>query len=272
MSDSDDAAKSPTGGGGNGHGDPSDLTVAVQTAKRGFRRDVEVFMRMLDAATIFIPLAQPVPGAAHGEQLEVGEGFKLSPHMLVDDDEKLYCALFTRAEMLEVAVEELGWTTNGEPLEFATVPARVGLEMALAVIDEATVLGLVLNPLDPSELMLHRTELASILAGKAVPLVGYVNDLPEQEFEETLIAEPGDPPPPALSAAIENCLKGLDGVTGYELVRTFNAERDLEPHPTLRVRTTRPDDDFPEMAKALIEAVKDLLPPPGYIDVVFERR
>ncbi len=152
-------------GGGNGHGDPNDLTIAVETARRGFRRDVEVLVRMLDAGTIFIPLLHSVPDVEHGEELEVEEGFRLSPQMLVDEDGKLYCALFTRAELLEPLVDQLGWETDGEALEYATVPARVALEMALEVVDEEHVLGVVLNPLDDSELMLRRTELASILGG-----------------------------------------------------------------------------------------------------------
>jgi hypothetical protein len=258
-------------GGGNGHGDPNDLTIAVETARRGFRRDVDVLVRMLDAGTIFIPLLHSVPDVEHGEELEVDEGFRLSPQMLVDEDGKLYCALFTRADLLEPLVDQLGWDTDGEALEYATVPARVALEMALEVVDEEHVLGVVLNPLDESELMLRRTELASILAGTAVPLVGYVNTIPEQEFEETLIAEPDAPPPAELVAAIEGCLAKMEGVTGYTLKSTFNAERDVEPHPTLHVITTRPESEFGDLAKQLIEAVKDSLPPPGYIDVIFER-
>jgi hypothetical protein len=257
--------------GGNGGGDRRDLTVAVQTARRGFRRDVEVLVRLLDAGILLIPLAQSVPGASHGEELEVDEGFRLSPHMLVDDDGKLYCALFTHSDLLEPVVDALGWQTDEGALEYATVPASVALEMALAVIDEETVLGLVLNPLHDSELMLRKSELSSIVAGKAVPLVGYVNEIPEQDFEETLVAEPGDPPPPELVQALEACLAEIDGVQGYELSRTFNAERDVEPHPTLRVKIARQEDELSEVAEQIIEAVKDVLPPPGYIDVLFDR-
>ena len=259
------------GSNGNGHGDPNDLTIAVETARRGFRRDVDVLVRMLDAGTILIPLLHSVPDAEHGEELEVDEGFRLSPQMLVDEEGKLYCALFTRADLLEPLVDQLGWETDGEALEYATVPARVALEMGLDVVDEENVLGVVLNPMDESELMLRRSELASILAGTAVPLVGYVNAIPEQDFEETLEADPGDEHPAELVSAIEACLAKQEGVTGYTLARTFNPERDVEPHPTLRVITTRPDEELGDIAQLIIEAVKDALPPPGYIDVIFER-
>ncbi len=255
--------------GGNGSTDAGDLTEAVRTARRGFRRDLEMLVQLLDGGRIFVPLAKPIEGAEDGQEIEVDEGFSLSPHMLVDDEEHLYAVLFTRPEMLEPVIDALDWDTDGAPLEFATVPARVGLEMAHDAIDEEQVVGLVLNAMDDTELLLRREELASILAGKAIPLVGYVTDIPEQEFEETLVAD--TPADPALLSAVENCVRDLDGVTGFELLQTFNAERDREPHATLRIRTTRPEADWAALAETIVAGVKEHVPPPGYIDVVFQK-
>ncbi len=123
-----------------------------------------------------------------------------------------------------------------------------------------------------SELMLRRLELASIAKGQAVPLVGYVKQIPVQDFEKTLIAEAGDPPPAAFVAALERCLGELDDSIGeYEILRTFNADRDLEPHLTLSLKPKRADIDFEAVTTTLIEALSETVPPPGYIDIVFDR-
>lgn len=248
--------------------DSADLTEAVRTARRGFRRDVALLVELLDAGQLFVPLAKSIAGAEDGKEIEVDPGFTLSPHMLVDDEENVYAVLFTNPDMLEPLIEALDWDTEGQALEYATVPARIALEMAQDAIDEHDVTALVLNAMDDTELMLRRDELTSILAGKAIPLVGYVSDIPEQEFEETLVAEAE--PPAALVAAVAECVKGLTGVSGFELLQTFNAERDLEPHATLKLRTSRPEAEWPSLAETVVEAVKDHVPPPGYIDVLFE--
>jgi hypothetical protein len=149
------------------------------------------------------------------------------------------------------------------------LPARVACELALGVIDEATVFGLVLDPGQPSELMLRRSELASIVAGTALPLVGYLGDLPPLDDEEVLLAEPSDPPPAAFTSALERCLADLPEISGHRLTRTFNRERDLEPHLTLRL-STPPATDRRALAERVIGAVGELVPPPGYIDILFD--
>ena len=58
---------------------------------------------------------------------------------------------------------------------------------------------------------------------------------------------------------------------GYALLRTFNAERDLEPHPTLKLATKATEGELSGIANQMIEAIGKHLPPPGYIDIVFER-
>jgi hypothetical protein len=84
-----------------------------------------------------------------------------------------------------------------------------------------------------------------------------------------LIADASEPPPAAFTAALEACLAELPAVTGHRLERTFNPERDLEPHLTLRL-STQGDADLRAIGERVIAAVGELVPPPGYIDVLFD--
>ena len=138
-------------------------------------------------------------------------------------------------------------------------------------VDDEHVLGLVLNAGSDAQLALRREELASLTNGKAIPLVGYVAALAPDESEPTLIAEGGEPASEELTAAIEGCLAQLPEVEGYALLRTFNAERDLEPHPTLKLATRVEESALQGIANRMIEAIAAHLPPPGYIDIVFDR-
>jgi hypothetical protein len=204
--------------------------------------------------------------------LDNGE-VKLVPHMLLDEQGNHYAALFSHPRLMAPMERQLGWKTDEQPLKFCTVPALFALDMALEVVDDEHVLGLVLNAGTEFELALRRSELASLTNGKAIPLVGYVANLQPDEGETTLIAEGGEPPAPALIAAIEARLADLPQVEGYRLLRTFNAERDLEPHPTLKLKTqvTVDDSELPGIAGKMIDAIGKHLPPPGYIDIVFDR-
>lgn len=255
--------------GSNGRSQTGDITNAIETARRGLRRDVQVLIEALPDGELFVPLARAIPEADYGERMEIGADLELAPHLLVDEDERPYCAVFSRADLLEPVGEELGWTTDGGPLEYCALPAPVVFDMTLSVIDEESVFGLVFNAMSDSELVLGRNEAASIAQGKALPLVGYVQEIPVQEFEETLVAE-GDPPPDELVQAIERCVAELDGVKGYRLERTFNAERDLEPHLTLTLNTDPGDLDLAAISRRVVAEIEDKLPPPGYIDILFD--
>jgi hypothetical protein len=256
-------------GGSNGGGDGRDLTAAVTTARRGLRRDVAVLVDSLEGGELFVPLARPIAGVPYGEHVELQTELSMSPHMLVDSDQKVYAALFTRADLLEAAGDQLGWNTDDGPLEYCSLPARVALNMALEVIDDVNVAGLVINAIDASELFLQRTELGSICGGRPMPLVGYVREIPEGDDERTLVAEAGDPPPPELIAAIEECVAAEPELMSYVLERSFNPERDVEPHPTLRLRTAG-EADRAGITARLIAAIEDKLPAPGYVDIVFD--
>lgn len=250
-------------------GAASDLTAAIARAGRGLRSDVEQLVETLERSELLVPLARSMPDVRYGERVELEQELSLIPHMLVDPEGKLYAVMFSDAELIEAPRRQLGWTTDDGALEYCALPARAALEMALSVIDDDSVVGLVLNPLDPSELMLRRDEVASIAQRRALPLVGYVSEIAEQEFERTLVAEPGEPLDPELTRALELCLAGVPEVKSHTLRRTFNAERDLEPHLTLELELARAGADTQAIAERIVSAVGGLLPPPGYIDILF---
>jgi len=258
--------------GATGATDAPDLTPLIKTAQRGLRRDVQALLDQLPQGELFIPLVRNIEGVTDGQRLDIDDGeVKLVPHMLLDEEGNHYAALFSSPGLMAPMEQQLGWKTDGEDLKFCTVPALFALDMALEVVDDEHVLGLVLNAGTEYELALRRAELASLTNGKAIPLVGYVANLEPDEGETTLIAEGGEPPSPALTGAIEACLAELPQVEGYALLRTFNAERDLEPHPTLKLATRVAESELSAIAGKMIDAIGKHLPPPGYIDIVFDR-
>lgn len=245
------------------------LTALVTGAKRGFRRDVAALEAGLDDAELWIPLARNIAGVAEGEPVALDREFEIVPHFLSDAGGAPHVALFTARELAAGTAERLGWSTEGDDLGVCALPARIACELALDLIDETSVMGLVIDAGHASELVLRRMELASIVRGQPLPLVGYVADIPPEPDEKTLVAEPSDPPPPELTRRLELCLAELSAVTAHRLTRTFNPERDLEPHLTLRLDVTG-DADRRAVAERVIDAVRDHLPPPGYIDLVFD--
>jgi hypothetical protein len=252
--------------------DVRDLSPLIKAAQRGLRRDVQALLDQLAQGELFIPLFRNIAGVSDGQRLDLDDGeVKLVPHMLLDEEGNHYAALFSHPELMAPMERQLGWKTDGQDLKFCTVPALFALDMALEVVDDEHVLGLVLNAGTEYELALRRAELASLTNGKAIPLVGYVANLEPDEGETTLIAEGGEPPAPALTSAIEACMAETPQVEGYTLLRTFNAERDLEPHPTLKLKTRVNESELQGIAGKMIEAIGKHLPPPGYIDIVFDR-
>jgi hypothetical protein len=247
----------------------SSLTEVVAAARRGLRRDVAALTSALSQGELIMPLRKDVAGAAEGERIEIDGPLELSPHLISDEDGKYYAVLFTESELMEDVARGLGWQTDDGDLKGCTLPARLACEMSLDAIDEQTVFGLVLNPGDDSELFLRRSELASIVGGQALPLVGYLADLPPLEDERILVAE-GTGLSPELGTEIERCLAAQSGVASHRVERTFNPERDLEPHPTLTIVLSDDAADRRAIAQAVIESVGERLPPPGYLDILFE--
>ncbi len=253
---------------GNGQIANPDVTDAVLTARSGLRRDVERLIERLESAELFTPLARSMPGVPEGEHVELADEITIVPHMLVDDEGHVFCALFTRPELMEPFGSQLGWETDGGPLQYVVFPARTALDMAVNAIDETTVLGVVINAGDPSELMLRRAEVGAILQRRPIPLVGYVSGIPASSEGDVLHAEPN--PPPALVAALEACIARIPAIEHFEIRRVFDAERDTEPHLALHLSLSTPDVDRGELVGRIIEEIQDKLPPPGYIDILFE--
>jgi hypothetical protein len=245
------------------------LTDVVAAARRGLRRDVAALTSALSQGELIMPLRRDVAGAAEGERVVIDGPLELSPHLISDEEGKHYAVLFTEPSFMEAVAAGLEWQTDGGDVKGCTLPARLACEMSLDAVDEQTVFGLVLNPGDESELFLRRAELASIVAGQPVPLVGYLADLPPLDDERILVAE-GTGLDAELAAEIERCLGAQQGVTGHRIERTFNPERDLEPHPTLTIVLADDDADRRAIAQAVIASIGERLPPPGYLDILFE--
>lgn len=253
--------------GGSGGG--PDLVSVVKRARRGFRRDVAALLEALEQSDLLIPLAESIPGATTGERTKIEGELRLQPHFLPTPEGARFAALFTSAPVLDAIGERLGWQTSGGTLEFCSVPGGVALEMASGTLDEQ-VHGVVIDAGADSELVLTTAEVKRLVTGQAIPLVGYVAAIPD-DHEETLVAEGGTPASPELGAALERCLVELSSeLAGYELLRTFNPERDLEPHPTIKLKTKPGKVDHQHIAKHVFNAVGPYLPPPGYVDIVFE--
>ena len=148
---------------------------------------MQALLDQLPQGELYIPLVRNIEGVSDGQRLQIDDGeVKLVPHMLLDEEGNHYAALFSHPELMAPMEQQLGWKTDGEALKFCTVPALFALDMALEVVDDEHVLGLVLNAGTEYELALRRAELASLTNGKAIPLVGYVANLEPDEGETTL--------------------------------------------------------------------------------------
>ncbi|HEY6078726.1 MAG TPA: SseB family protein [Polyangiaceae bacterium] len=252
----------------SGSGGGPDLAGALKQAQRGFRRDVAALLEALEQQDLLIPLAEPMAGASTGERTKIKGELRLQPHFLPTPEGPHFAALFTSAALLSAIGERLGWSTGGGELEFCSIPGGVALEMASGTLDD-NVQGVVLDAGADSELVLTADEVRRLVSGQAIPLVGYVAAIPD-DHERTLVAEDAAPPSPELTAALERCLAELPELLRYELSRTYNPERDLEPHPTLKLFTQRASVDHQHLAKHVFAAVSPHLPAPGYVDIVFE--
>lgn len=251
----------------------NDLSDVVRTARRGFRSDVAQLAAALPGGALLVPLAKAISDVPVGEDVVPEDGqVSLVPHLLPEEDGALFVPLFTDSDILETVGQYLEWSTEGDTeLQYCTLPALVALDLALQLVDGKRVVGAVLNPSDEDELLLSRDELGALASGNAIPLVGYVQQIPLDKSEASLIAQSDQPPSPELLAAIEQCLSHFPDVRGFELRHTFNPERDLEPHPTLFLRVT--DEaavNLDELNQRLGTHVEGKLPEPGYIDVLFE--
>lgn len=257
--------------GTNGHaeGELDALSAALVRAQSGLRSDVLPLVEMLDEAQVFIPLAEDIPDVPEDENVEIGEELTFRPHMLLDSDHRAYAVAYSDPELVEPLVEALGWTTSGGPLKFIHLPARVAFDLAQQNVDGRDVEGLAFNPSTDFELVLRRDEAAAINGGQALPLVGYVEELPDGPDTDTLVVEGADPPPPELLEALERAKVRINDLTGSQVATTFNPERDREPHLTITLFLARPDVDRAALAEEVMELASPFLPDPGYADIVF---
>lgn len=257
-----------------------DLTPLVERARRGLRSDVAALAAALPTGGLLVPLATPIVDVPLGEPVSLEQGeVSLSPHLLPDQDGACFVALFTDADVLETVGKYLGWKTPtpdsaaGEPadLQYCTLPAPAALDLALQLIDNDEIQGLVINPSDEHELLLQRHEVGALSQGQGIPLVGYVKEIPISPDEVRLISEPDAPLDQTLQDAIRLCVSQLPGVQSHRVEQSFNRERDLEPHLTLTLCCQDPDSvDSKALNLLLSEHLENKLPPPGYIDVLFE--
>ena len=135
----------------------SPLTALVTAARRGLRRDVAALEVGLDDGELFVPLARGIAGAAEGEPVALDRELEIVPHFLLDASGQRHAALFTDPAMVEPLAGALGWSTDGGELSVCSLPARIACELALSVIDESAVVGLVIDASQPSELVLGRS-------------------------------------------------------------------------------------------------------------------
>lgn len=244
-----------------------DATALLTRMRRGLRRDVQGFVDQIDRVALHVALSRPIPDVAIGERQQLDDEITLAPHLLPLNDTWVV-ALFSDKDQVQTVGQYMNWTTGDASLDICTLPARVGFELALQLIDEQRVVGLVLNPGDDSEIFLSRTEAASIAAGKAIPLVGYIQELDKHDGAPPLIAELKDPPPSELVQPIEAWVARCQ-FAGYKLQQTFDPDRDLEPHLTLRIDASGKAVD-PNLVAPLLTELEGRIPAPGYIDVVFD--
>ncbi len=239
-------------------------------AQRGFRSDVARLLVAFEEGHLLVPLAKALRDVPVGEEIELAAELSIAPHLLLDDEGRHFACAFTDRDLAAAVGERFGWTTDGADLQVCALPAGAVLEVALALVDEERVFGLVLNALDDSELMLRRSEVASLANRTAIPLVGYVELLPLDAADGTLVGEAEGPPPAEVVAALERFVAETDLVVGYRFSQTFHPERDLEPHLTLHV-TASEGADYDAIAARLVGDLEGKLPPPGYVDIVFEQ-
>ncbi len=246
-----------------------DLTEAVGIARRGLRSDVQVLIDALAQGELFVPLAEDIDEAPEGEVIEVEQELSFRPHMVLDEDQNMFCVAYTDPDFMEPMRDALGWTTSGGELKFASVPANFVLDMALQVIDDREVFGLVINAGLDEELLLRRDEVASIARGQALPLVGYVADIAPGPEETLNPIDGAEPLPEGMLQALAEAVHAQADLAKAEAIMTFNPERDREPHPTIVLSLARHGVDRHELAEAVMELVSPHVPEPGYVDIVF---
>ena len=252
------------------HQEQTQLEHAIAHAQRGLKSDVQVLIEAIAKGEVYIPLAEDMPDTPENEELDIGEGISFRPHMLLDPEHQPYAVCFTRPDFVATIQEEMQWKTSDDELKFVRGPVALALDLGQADADGQSVQGIVINPASEMELVLTRQEVGSILQGQALPLVGYVENLPPGLEEETIEIEGADEPPAALLEALRKSESEINDLVKVEVKTTFNPERDREPHLTLYLTVLSDDpEDRQAIAEDIMDETVQLLPEPGYCDIVF---
>jgi hypothetical protein len=247
-------------------GEENPVRRAIRTARRGFRRDTEELVRLLDEGMLFVAVA---PDSAARATSEETDALTLQPNLVTTDTGLPLLPAFTDEERLGRFAAALQWAEKDE-LSYCSLSLRGALDVALQLIQGGHCEAMVLDPTDEHELLLQPREIDSLRQGQPVPLVGYVRELPMAEDEVVLVTELPSTDGP-LTAALDRCLAAFPQIEGYRLQQTLNRERDLDPQPTLTLITSESTlTDEEDLQQRLREVFEGALPDPGYIDVVFE--
>ncbi|MCH2107906.1 MAG: SseB family protein [Polyangiaceae bacterium] len=253
--------------------DASALEHAILHARRGLRSDVQVFVDAVTEGEVYIPLSENMPNVKEGEEVEIGNGISFRPHMLLDPQHQPFAVCFTRQEYSLPIQTQLNWKTSDEELKFVHGPFSMALDLGQTEAEGQSIHGLVLNPGTERELVLTREEVGSIIQGRAIPLVGYIDELPEGFEDQTKVIEGAEAPPQALLQSLQQSEAQLADLVSFEVQTTFNPERDREPHLTLVLEVNEIDDQArAELANEVMESAGPHLPEPGYCDIVFRDR
>ncbi len=246
------------------------LEDALVRAQSGYRSDVAALATALAKAELFVALVENSEPGDGPEILEPGASLKL--HKVVDETTgSAWTAVFSSPENLGRAGEQLNWETSGGPLQFL---AANGVELIRSVLSPALESGLtsgiVFDAGQESELAMSADETLSMIGGQPIPLVGYASRQPARGTEQIQVGEPAVPPPAALTTAIARVLDRVREVKSYRLIQVFVPERDVTSHLMLDIVGDLPESQQREISATIGAAIEDTrLPPPGYIDIVF---
>jgi hypothetical protein len=242
-----------------------DLAVTLRAARRGLRSATRELAESLARGTLLCPLLEPLPVQ------EAEPEVTLAPRLVRTDTGEPVLALFTDPTRLRAFASRLGWATDGDELPYCKLSGHPAFDLATALVNDGVCEALVINPSQHDELVLRAREIAALRQGQPVPLVGYVQQLDEHDAEHTLVSELDEAASAGLRRALDELVRTSPGLAGYRLEQTFNRERDWEPHPTVTLLTLQArsaEDSW--LHGELRRIVVRELPPPGYLDVVFE--
>jgi hypothetical protein len=243
---------------------------ALVRAQSGYRGDIAALARVLVETDLFAALAEDSESNDDPRILEAGAQLKL--HHVVDDAMGTkWTAIFSSAEALGKAGFQFDWGTNGGPLQFVEANGAEFIQSVLAPsLESGSTSGIIFDVGQESELAMTSAEMLSLMRGEPIPLVSYASRRPATGTEQIHVGEPAVPPPAALTAAIARVLDRVKEVKSYRLIQVFIPERDVMSHLMLDIVGDLPESQQREISAQIGTATEGTrLPPPGYLDVVF---